>query len=145
MQTELVFEVCNGVALTGWLLLLLINPFFPGTERYVSGLIVALLCLLYGWLIWQSLTPADIGKMGSLDGVMQLFTQKEAVLAGWVHYLAFDLFTGCWISRNARRHQVPFAWVIPCLILCFLAGPLGWLLYSALRTLKTRQYFAQNF
>lgn len=145
MQPELVFKICNGLAVTGWLMLLLMAPFRPAAERYVTGLAVALLCLLYGWFIGQSLTPSDLGKMGSLEGVMALFTQKEAVLAGWIHYLAFDLFIGCWISRNARRHGVPFTWTLPCLLLGFLAGPLGWLLYRLLRTLKTRQYFAENF
>jgi hypothetical protein len=145
MQPALAFEICNGLALAGWLILVLAGPFKPGAERYVSGLAVALLCGLYGWFLAQSLSLSDMGKMGSLEGVMELFTREEAVLAGWIHYLAFDLFIGCWISRNARRHGIPFFWTLPCLLLSFMAGPLGWLLYRLLRTAKTRRYFAENF
>lgn len=67
---------------------------------------------------------------------MQLFTQPEIALAGWVHYLAFDLLIGAWEVRTARAERIPFLVVIPCLALTFLFGPAGYLAFTALRAAR---------
>jgi hypothetical protein len=56
------------------------------------------------------------------------------LLAGWIHYLAFDLFVGSWEARDARQRGVPHLALVPCLALTFLFGPAGWLLYGAVRS-----------
>jgi len=61
------------------------------------------------------------------------------MLAGWVHYLAFDLFVGNWQVRDAQAHGIPHWAIAPSLILTFLFGPAGLLLYFAVRTLKSRK------
>jgi hypothetical protein len=76
---------------------------------------------------------------------MELFTDKTAVTAGWVHYLAFDLFTGIWIKKNAQKYNVHHLILIPCLLLTFMLGPIGLLLYLLIRLIKTKQYFAANY
>ena len=68
-----------------------------------------------------------------------LFANPFALLAGWVHYLAFDLFIGAWEVRDAQQHQVPHLAVVPCLLLTFLFGPAGLLLYFVLRYALRRQ------
>ena len=55
-----------------------------------------------------------------------------------MHYLVFDLFIGAWQTRDAARHGIPHGLVVPCLVLTFLLGPIGLLLYLALRTWRTR-------
>jgi hypothetical protein len=69
---------------------------------------------------------------------MRLFTQPGIALAGWIHYLAFDLFVGAWEVRDASRHGVPHRVVVPCLVLTFLLGPSGLLAYLALRGVRAR-------
>ena len=64
---------------------------------------------------------------------MQLFTYEELVLAGWVHYLAFDIFVGAWEVRTAKKEGIPFLYVLPCLGLTFMFGPIGFLLFTAIR------------
>jgi len=71
--------------------------------------------------------------------VMKLFTNEWAALAGWIHYLAFDLFVGCWEVRDAQAKNISHWYVIPCLILTFLFGPIGFLLYSILRLFLARE------
>lgn len=144
MTPELLFQVASNIALLGWVLLLFISPFWMGTPKLVSGLLVLLLALCYALLIFHSFSFSDMGKFGSLDGVMSLFTHKEMVTAGWVHYLAFDLFIGTWIVNNARRHTINHWLTVPCLLLTFMLGPCGWLLYILLRWAITRNYFAEN-
>jgi len=55
------------------------------------------------------------------------------VLAGWVHYLAFDLFIGCWIVLDAQERHIKHLLLVPCLGLTFMFGPVGLLLYFILR------------
>jgi len=76
------------------------------------------------------------GGFGSLAEVARLFANPWLLLAGWTHYLAFDLFVGSWEVRDARERGVPHLLVIPCLALTLMFGPAGWLLYVAVRTTK---------
>ena len=57
---------------------------------------------------------------------------------GWAHYLAFDLFIGGWEVRDAQRHGIPHLLVVPALVLTFLFGPAGWLLYMGIRRFNAR-------
>jgi hypothetical protein len=66
-------------------------------------------------------------------------------VAGWVHYLAFDLMTGLFIKRNALKHGISHWLLIPCLFLTFMFGPIGLLLYFLIRLIITKQYFADNY
>ena len=71
--------------------------------------------------------------------VAHLFQTPHLLLAGWIHYLAFDLFIGAWEVRDARRLGITHILVIPCLALTFLFGPAGLLLYFVLRWTLGRQ------
>lgn len=132
MSADLLFRIASSTAFAGWLLLL-VTGWSPRLSRVVSWLVTGLLVpgllsLLYAVLIFSH-WGGHRGGFNSLDGVMLLFTDRWLVLAGWVHYLAFDLFIGSWEVRDARRNRIPFWGVAPCLMLTFLFGPIGWLLY----------------
>src|SRR5690349_5034766 len=73
------------------------------------------------------------GGFSSLPAVAALFSQPWLLLAGWVHYLAFDLLVGSWEVRDARDRGIPHLVVVPCLALTFMFGPAGWLAYAGLR------------
>ncbi len=90
------------------------------------------LALVYLWLVATTFgrTP---GGFGSLAEVSLLFRSERALLAGWIHYLAFDLFIGSWEVRDSARVGLRHLLVVPCLVLTFLFGPAGLLLYFALR------------
>jgi ABA DEFICIENT 4-like len=141
MSADAVFRLCNSLALGGWLLLL-VTGWSPRASRIISSLITGLLvpALLSG--VYLVLIGAHWGGhrggFNSLSNVMLLFTDRWLVLAGWVHYLAFDLFIGSWQVRDARRNGVPFWLVAPCLVLTFLFGPIGLLLYLFLAGVVSR-------
>ena len=67
------------------------------------------------------------------EGVAAIFDHPLGIVAGWTHYLAFDLFAGAWVARDGRRLGLGRLALAPCLILCFVAGPAGLLLYLAIR------------
>lgn len=135
MTPDTVFLVCNNGVLPAWLLLAL-APSWRWTERIVhAAWIPLLLAVVYAGAFGLAPAPEGAG-FGSLEGVMTLFTSPFAVLAGWVHYLAFDLFVGAWEVRDARRRGVPHWMVLPCLLLTLMLGPLGLALYLVLRALR---------
>jgi hypothetical protein len=105
----------------------------PGPTRALISLPLAgLLGALYAVLIATNIFGAA-GGFGSLGDVARLFENPYLLLAGWVHYLAFDLFVGAWEVRDARRLQINHLIVVPCLLLTFMLGPVGLLLYLGVR------------
>lgn len=132
MPPDLLFSICNTVALLGWLFLLFL-PRWTGTTSFVAPIVIpVLLGLVYVTLIVTNFGTSD-GGFGSLEGVKQLFENDYLVVAGWIHYLAFDLFVGNWILRNAQKLDIRHLIVIPCLLGTFMFGPAGLLLYLAVR------------
>lgn len=73
------------------------------------------------------------GNFETLAGLRQLFLNDWALLAGWAHYLAFDLFVGAWIAREASLSGVSRWFMIPVLPLTFMFGPAGLLLFQILK------------
>jgi hypothetical protein len=137
MDPHALFQIANPLALAGWLLLAA-SPWIPRLADAVAGYAIPLvLSLGYTALMLVHWAGAE-GGYGSLADVMRLFEQTGIALAGWVHFLAFDLFVGGWIVRQARAAAVPHLLVLPCLALAFLFGPAGLLAFLALRTARTR-------
>ena len=68
-----------------------------------------------------------------------MFQSHGVLVAGWIHYLAFDLFIGAWEVRDAQANRVPHLLVVPCLLLTFMLGPAGLLLYLVLRAALRRR------
>ncbi|MEP2716988.1 ABA4-like family protein [Pseudophaeobacter sp.] len=132
MDYELIFSAAGILAMAGWLTLLA-SPLMPLWSDRIAGFILpSVLSAGYVLLIVVFPAPGD-GGFESLDAVITLFSQPAAMLAGWVHFLAFDLVIGAWICRTARREGVRFWLVIPCLPLTFLFGPAGFLAFALLR------------
>jgi hypothetical protein len=137
MTPDTLFQIANPLALVGWMALVL-SPLAPRAALLVAGTVVPLvLSLAYAGLVLAFWSGAE-GGFGSLPDVMLLFTDPAIALAGWVHYLAFDLFVGAWATRVAREEGIPHLFLLPCLALTFLFGPAGFLAFSALRFTQTR-------
>lgn len=143
MSAERIFSICNMAAPVGWLLMI-VAPRWIVTKRLVlSGIYPLLLGLVYLTLIVLYFGEAD-GNFGSLQGVSQLFENPIALTAGWIHYLAFDMFIGAWEVNDSVKHGISHFLVIPCLILTFMFGPIGLLLYFAVRAVKTKKVIHES-
>jgi hypothetical protein len=138
MSAETLFRICNLVALAGWVLLA-VFPRKRWSAPLVTGVVIpALLSLFYLFLVGTHFGKAQ-GDFQSLAGVATLFADPFVLLAGWVHYLAFDLFVGSFEVRDAQRVGLSHFVVLPCLFFTFMLGPIGFLLYLVVRFVKTRQ------
>lgn len=144
MPPDQIFQICSSIAMAGWLILIVL-PGWHAADKFILGIIIMLFALTYSWLLFTSFSFSDMGKFGSLQGVLELFRDPTVVTAGWIHYLAFDLLAGLFIRSNGRKHGISHWLVIPCLLLTFMLGPVGVLLYLLIRWMITRYYFADNF
>jgi hypothetical protein len=136
------FSLAGFAAMAGWLALVL-APLRPRLAQAVAAFIVpAVIGLAYAGLIARFWGEAP-GGFSSLDEVSALFGHRGILLAGWLHYLAFDLFVGAWEVREAGRVGLPHWMILPALALTFLFGPLGLLVFLALRAARLRRPVAR--
>jgi hypothetical protein len=140
MSADTIFAICNNGVLPFWALLA-VAPGWVWTQRLVHSAGVPLvLAAVYGFAIAAGIGAApEGGSFGSLAGVMAFFSVPFAALAGWIHYLAFDLFVGAWQVRDARRLGIGHGWVLPCLAFTLLLGPIGLGLYLVVRLVRKRE------
>lgn len=131
LDPALAFGFANNFGLLAWAALLL-SLFVPGVRRFVwpatQFAIPLAWAVLYVVLIAQGLPEAE-GGFDSIEGVRGLFANDSALTAGWLHYLAFDMFVGTWIARDSVERGVHGLMVAPCLVLTLMFGPAGLLAY----------------
>jgi hypothetical protein len=135
MTAEGFFRVTNTLALAAWIALVL----FPG-KKLVSGWLCAvivpgLLALAYAGVIgWKFATNGPPpGDVMTLSGLRDVFSDDWVFAAAWTHYLVFDMVVGAWIARDSVRLAMPWLLRTVALVLTFLSGPVGFLIYITSR------------
>ncbi len=137
VQLADLFRLSGAVVLPCWLLLL-VAPRWRVTQLLATFVAPLIIAGVYVALL-VSHKPLPGAGFNSLAQVSVLFRSPYALLAGWVHYLAFDLFTGAWEARDAKRIGISPWLMAPCLLLTFLFGPAGLALYLLLKLILRRQ------
>jgi Domain of unknown function (DUF4281) len=132
------FQLANLLALSGWLVLLA-NALMRRPAMLWPARIVPLILAAAYLATVAPLLPGSKVDFGSMAGVQALFGNSWWVLAGWMHYLAFDILIGCWQTDRALRSGLPRGLLVICLFLTFMFGPVGWLLFIVLT-----QFFAKE-
>lgn len=141
MTADRLFDIANLIALLGWIALAF-APLARDRLVLVARVIGVALALTYTGLLIGSIVGGGMSEGGgftSLAGVTALFARPEAVLVGWVHYLAFDLWVGAWAIEDAGKRGVPHWAMVPVLFLTLMAGPIGLLVYLAARAGLSRR------
>ena len=131
MTAEQLFSILNMMTMAAWLPLVFL-PRVRWAATLLPVVMPLLLAAIYVVLVAATLARSE-GGFSSLAGVSALFDNPWMLLAGWTHYLAFDLFIGGWEVRDAQRRGVPQLFIVPALVLTFLLGPAGLLLYLVIR------------
>ena len=140
MPYELLFSLFNLSVLPAWALLIL-APKWKVTETLVHSMFYPLLLggiyfglMIAGMAFGVGASPDDPEvNFRTIEGVRGIFGSDIGVIVGWAHYLVFDLFVGAWEARDAKRRGFNHWLLIPCLLLTFMFGPVGLLLYVILR------------
>ncbi len=142
---DAIFRLANALALLGWIALVFspLRPAWAPALRFAAGRVLPVVfAVIYVALLVRGWTPD--GGFGSLTEVRKLFAVPDLLTAGWLHYLAFDLFVGAWIAQRTAELRVPHVVRVLLLLLCFMFGPAGLLAYAALRASVFRARPAQG-
>ena len=133
MTPDQIFSIANALAIVAWVLLAALPR-----QRWVAGVAASFVVPALFASAYVAIVATQFGRsaggFSTLAAVATLFSNPWLLLAGWLHYLAFDLFVGSWEVRDARDRGIPHLAVVPCLALTFLVGPAGWLVYVVLRS-----------
>ena len=144
MNWEMIFTITNNFALVMWLIL----AFAPRKDIVLKGLFyggAGLLALTYAVIVIPLTTGMIEGGAGAspdfttLAGVQALLASDGGATIGWVHYLAFDLFVGLWIARDGDAKKISRLIQAPILLATFIAGPVGLLVWLAVREPAARR------
>lgn len=149
MSWSAIFTLTNVIALAGWAALLALPR-----SRTVSSIVmyacIGMLCLAYAAtfvaLFAGLVDPVRVPGASepnladySVDGLRALFMSDGGVVLAWTHYLAFDLFVGLWIVRDADAKGFGRFVQLPILIVTLMAGPIGLLLWLIMRERGARR------
>ena len=134
---EIMFSVVGVSSLIGWGALAF-SPLRHAPLILAARIISILLALIYTYLLvslWGHEPKVDFS---TLAGVASGFSYMGHLLTGWIHFLALDLFIGAWQVERAKKIGIPHIILLPCLMLTFLVGPLGLLLFLMIQSIKLR-------
>lgn len=150
MEWGTVFSLANGLALIAWIALIVL-PRWPALLSALLYLGVGLLCMVYTVALGGVLSgvfPAGEGGSGAnfttIEGVRDIFASDGGVTIGWTHYLAFDLFAGLWIARDADSKAISRFIQAPILLATFMAGPVGLFIWLILREPAARRHASRG-
>ena len=140
MTAATVFSLASSTAMAGWLLLIL-APRWGALIGFIRFGLIGALSLTYAVLVLVYFFRVEGGGFGSIAEVRALFMSDPVLVAGWVHYLAFDLFIGTWIAVEADKRGYNRLLQAPMLVATFMFGPLGLLLFYLTRASETALTF----
>ena len=149
MNWDFLFGFTNAVALMGWVILAAL-PRGPKTMALVMYGGVAMLCLVYAvmfvLLFGNLVDPGRVAGAPAADlsdysvaGIRALFASDGGIVIGWTHYLAFDLFVGLWIAKDADHKGFSRLVQLPFLFATLMAGPIGLLAWLVTREARARR------
>ena len=135
---ENIYLWTNFGVLPFWLMLIII-PNSKVTQILINSIILPLiLSVAYVYVFYQAILLDEplfsIFKLYlSLDDLYTVFATENFLLIFWIHFLALNLFLGSWVSRDAVKYNMTRGLVFVPLVLIYLTGPLGLVLYWIFR------------
>jgi hypothetical protein len=143
MMYMTVYGLSTKLAMAGWALLLaslFVPRIRPVAWPAAQFVLPAVFGLLYVLMVWEGRGALDLpGSFTTFPGIKALFADDSALTAGWIHIMAMDMFAGGWMAQDGLERGVPKALLVLLLILTFVFGPSGLLLYIIARfTLRPR-------
>ena len=137
MNASTIFSFANSFVLLGWIFLIFL-PNWKFTQSIILNGIVVLFSVIYAYLILKDIGDFKTDSFSTLANVKALFQNDNAVAAGWLHYLAFDLFVGAYIVRKSKELQISRLLYTIALPFTFMFGPFGYLIFFIIKSFKTR-------
>ena len=137
MNASQIFSLGNSFIVIGWILLLFL-PNWKYTQSIILNGLIVIYAIVYSFLILKDINDFSPDSFSTLANVKALFQNDNAVVAGWFHYLAFDLFVGAYIVRKSKQLQIKRWQYTLALPFTFMFGPLGYFIFFIFKVLKTK-------
>ena len=131
MTYEIIFNIYNTGILIFWLFLL-VFPKSKVTQKMTDFPWIPLV-IAFGYIYFLGTSDSIFSvDFSSLSGLTEMFqnSNPRGVAAGWLHYLAFDFWVGCWILRDSQKKGVKHAFIIFPMLCTFMVGPVGIIVYT---------------
>ena len=119
--------------------LLIVAPNSKFTQIFTNSILLPLiLACAYVYMLVQYIllgeSILDIFKIYlNLDNLYTIFASENMLVVFWLHFLAINIFIGSWISRDGVKYNIPRKLVSVPLVVVYLTGPLGFVLYWLIR------------
>ena len=141
---ETIYLWLNFGVMPFWIVLI----FFPNSRTcsyFVTSVFpFFLLSLIYSYLLYLFFKNDydfinNFSLYLSLNNLNSLFTENAFLLLFWVHFLAVNLFCGCWIVKDSQKFNISkFVNFFP-LIITYLIGPIGLFIYWLIRIISAKK------
>lgn len=138
MDASQVFQIGNSAIILGWILLLA-APNWKLTQPIILKGVIVIYAIVYSYLILKDIGDLKSDSFGTLTSVKALFQNDNAVVAGWFHYLAFDLFVGAYIVREGIKTGMSRWLYSICLPFTLMFGPMGYLIFSVMKLINGKK------
>ena len=142
MLYETIFNIFNSGILLFWMLIL----FFP--KQSITQKVIAYpwvpLVIAFGYIYFMGMTSGTFSAdFTSLNGLTKMFqnANPQGVAVGWLHYLAFDFWVGCWMLKNSQEKGVKHLWMLVPMLFTFMLGPVGIIIYTLVLLLQGKLKF----
>lgn len=132
LDPDFLFSAGNAIVFAGWMMVILLPRRSPALMAVPKFGVPALFGLVYAGITLARFHDSG-GGYGSLAELRTLFATDELLVAGWLHYLAFDLFVGVWIAEQADEAGLPRPIQAVILVTAFIFPPVGLVLFLATR------------
>ena len=132
------FNIANAYILPFWLVMIFL-PNSNVTKKVIGSYWFVLpLIGLYLYYLIATVDPEAAATLSNpqLADIAKFFGEEGAAGAGWMHFLAMDLFIGRWIYWQGQEKQV---WTAHSLILCLFFGPVCLLSHIITETVFAKQ------
>ncbi len=141
---ENIYLWINLGVLPFWLMLLFV-PNWKIAQFFVNSIVLPLILgAAYAYVVYQGIlmdaSIFDTFKLYlGLDELYTFFSTESFLLAFWIHFVALNLFLGSWVSRDGVKYNISKKLIFLPLILIYLCGPLGLVLYWFFRTFYAKR------
>ena len=135
---EILYFWVNLGVLPFWLILI----FFPSSninKFFVTSILpILLLSGAYIFALYKSYLNtydfiSNFGLYLSISNLSNLFSNNLFLILFWIHFVSINLFIGGWMVRDSQKLLINKILVSFPLIITYLIGPLGVLIYWLIR------------
>ncbi len=135
---DILYYWINLGVLPFWLILI-IFPHSQVSKYFVVSIFpILILSTSYLFMLYKAYLNSYnfIGNFDlylNIDNLSNLFSNNTFLMMFWIHFISINLFTGGWIVRDSQKLSINKLLIIFPLIVTYLIGPLGILIYWLIR------------